>query len=185
MTMKTSLRIALSSALGLLVAACTITTGPSDDDEERRPWGNSGGSGGSGGSEDPDAGGDETDGGDGGSGGTEDPDAGGDADVVDQCVASSSAGECELCAFNECEAEVCDCKADSGCAAALAESDYFVCLEAANGDSTATADCDVTFLVEATAYGDDASDRANVLGMCLHGNAEDENKVGCPLECGT
>lgn len=187
MTMKTSLRIALTSALGLIVAACTVTVGPSDDEEPRRPWGpggsgGSGGAGGSGGSDELDAGPDddggetdaETDAGTGGSGGGS----------GEQCVASSQAGECELCAFDQCEAELCACKADSGCAAALAATDYFDCLEAADGDPDATVDCDLTFFLEATAYDDASADYANDLGMCLHGNMADETRVGCTLECG-
>lgn len=193
MKMTTSLRYVLGSAFALLLAACTITTGPSDDDERRRPWGaggsggsedgGPGGSGGSGGSEDPDGGqgGDDTDGGEGGSGGS----GGGDPGDGGQCEATPSAGECELCAFAECEVEVCDCKADPGCSAALATLEYFDCLEEADGDTAAVADCDGNFLMEALANGDDSADLANTLGMCLHGNAEDETKVGCPLECGT
>lgn len=188
MKMTTSLRIALGSALALALAACTITTGPSDDDEQRRPWGNDG-TGGSGGSEDPDAGdngedgdggagGDENDGGDGGSGGGDPGDGG-------QCVATPSAGECELCAFTACEVEVCDCQADPGCAAALATTEYFNCLEDAAGDVPAVADCDGNFLMEALANSDDSADLANTLGMCLHGNTADETRADCVLECGS
>lgn len=172
---------AFCSSLLLAMAACTITTGPGDE-RERTPWGSggsggqndgsdAGGSGGNGG-EDGDAG----PGGSGGSGG-EDPGDGG------QCVQSPSAGECEACAFTECEAHVCNCKADPECRAALASTDYFACLDEANGDSSATEGCDLELLMATES--DDSADLANELGMCLHGNSADENVVGCPLECGT
>lgn len=178
-----SLRYALYCGLGLMVAACTITTGPSDERDEKRPWG-SDGSGGAGGS-DAGAGGDggegegDAGGGSGGSGG-QDPGDG------DQCIESPSAGECEACAFTQCEIQVCDCKANPACAAALAATDYFNCLEEANGDSDATTTCDIEFLMEANAGDDEAGDLANALGECLHyPDPDDEDAVGCPLECGT
>lgn len=187
MTM-TSLRYALFCGLGLMVAACTITTGPGDD-RDPRPWG-PGGSGGEGdGGDGGSGGGDGGDGGSGGSGG-QDPGTGGsggaggqDPGDDGQCIESPTAGDCEKCAFIECEAHVCDCKADPDCSAALNELDFFACLEAADGDPTEVANCDIAFIqVTETEAG---ADLANELGMCVHGNLEDESIAGCPLECGT
>lgn len=182
-----SLGILAFAGLSVALAACTITTGPGDDDE-RRPWGagdagdgNQGG-GGQGGSGDSDAGPDGEGGsggnaGEGGSGG-----AGGEnPGETDQCVQSPTAGECEKCAFVECETQVCDCKADADCAQALAEADFFACLEAADGDPTETANCDIAVI--SLTETEDGADLANELGSCLHYGAEES--AGCPLECGT
>lgn len=177
-----SWRLGFSVSLGLLAAACTITTGPGEE-RERRPRG-SGGSGGQGASD-----GDDGDDGEGGSGGNAGEGgsggSGGNPGDGEQCVESPSAGECEACAFTECEALVCDCKADPGCAAALAAVDYFACLDEAGGDPSATATCDTSLLMEANDGSDDSALIANDLGECLHGNLEDEGFVGCPIECGS
>lgn len=177
----TSLRYVALAGLGVVLAACTITTGPGDDrDEGRRPWG-SGGSGGQG-SDDSDAGaggeggsgGNADDGGSGGSGG-ENPGDGG------QCIQSPTAGECEKCAFTECEVQVCDCKADPDCAEALAATAFFDCLEEAGGDPTETANCDIALL--SVTETEEGADLANDLGTCLHYGTDES--AGCPLECGT
>lgn len=180
MTM-TSLRYALYCGLGLMVAACTITTGPGDD-REPRPWGSGGSGGGDAGGDGGSGGGDAGDGGSGGTGGS--GGAGGQDPGDDgQCIESATAGECEKCAFVECEVQVCDCKADPDCSAALKEIDFFACLEAADGDPTEVANCDIA-LLQVTET-DEGAGLANELGMCVHGNLEDEGIAGCPVECGT
>lgn len=191
--MKTSLRFTLFCGLGLALAACTVSTGPSDDNDgsNKRPWG-SGGDGGSGGTGGTGgeggaggtggAGGDGGTGGDGGSGGIDG--SGGSGGIEgEQCVVSATAGECEKCAFRECEAMVCDCKADADCAQALKAKDFFACLDAAEGDPTEVANCDIEIIQETNS--DEGADLANELGMCLHGNLVDDGFAGCPLECGT
>src|SRR6266542_2257190 len=104
---------AASAVIVVLGAACTTeTTDTSDGGTSSGSAGSTSSSTGSGGS------------GTGGSGGSSGDDGG-------ACMAESSAGACEKCAFDKCMTETCACKAVTGCSSGM--DDYFMCLTVLEG----------------------------------------------------